>query len=292
MDHLDNNNILHENQHGFRSKRSCEAQLVMTTDDIAKHLDNKHKVDMAILDFSKAFDKVSHRRLSHKLDFYGIRGNTRRWIDNFLTGRQQQVVVDNATSDNSSVTSGVPQGTVLGPTLFLLYINDICNNINSTIRLFADDCVLYRAIKSTTDTEILQKDLERLERWGDKWSMEFNVKKCAMMQFSTSTKKSPVRYYVKGQQIEQVQHHPYLGVELSDNLKFHHHIDNISKKASSILGFFKTQLKTLPSESQRKSLSEHSQTKTRIFITCLESSTKITNKSTRTNSKKCRSLRM
>lgn len=246
MDHLDNGNILHENQHGFRAKRSCEAQLIMTTDDLAKDLNNKHKVDMAILDFSKAFDKVSHRRLSHKLDYYGIRGNTRRWIDNFLTGRQQQVVIDNASSDSSPVTSGVPQGTVLGPALFLIYINDICNNINSTIRLFADDCVVYRPITSPEDNQILQEDLGRLEQWGDTWSMEFNVKKCAIMQFSSSNAKSIHKYFMKGEQLEQVQHHPYLGVELSDNLKFNQHIDNITKKASSILGFLKRNLKHCP----------------------------------------------
>ena len=126
----------------------------MTIDDISKSLNSGKQVDMAILDFSKAFDKVSYERLSRKLKYYGLDEKTRTWINSFLTDRKQQVVVDNATSDVASVTSGVPQGTVLGPTLFLIYINDIAENITSNIRLFADDCVLYRTINSTADNRI------------------------------------------------------------------------------------------------------------------------------------------
>ena len=184
-------------------------------------------MDMAILDFSKAFHKVSHRRLSHKLEYYGIIGNTQNWINSFLKDRKQQVEVNNATSDIAPVTSGVPQGTVLGPTLFLIYINDIADDITSTIRLFADDCVLYQTIHNTSDQLALQDDLRKLELWGDIWQMDFNVKKCAIMQFaSTGQTKSKYDYKVKGDTLEIVNHHPYLGVELSDTLKFNHHIDS------------------------------------------------------------------
>ena len=167
MDHLDSQNILHENQHGFRAKRSCESQLLMTTDDISKSMNSGNQADMAILDFSKAFDKVSHERLSQKLKYYGIDGNTRTGINSFLTDRKQQVVVDNATSDIAWVTSGVPQRTVLGQTLFLIYINDIADNITSNIRLFADDCVLTRTINSTSDNITLQEDLNKLVHWSN-----------------------------------------------------------------------------------------------------------------------------
>ena len=103
------------------------------------------------------------------------------------------MVVDNATPDIASVTSGVPQGTVLGPTLFLIYINDIADNITSNIRLFADDCVLYRTINSTADNLALQQDLDKLELWSNTWQMDFNVKKCAIMQFTTpSTPKQKI----------------------------------------------------------------------------------------------------
>ena len=140
MEHLDNQNILNENQHGFRAKRSCESQLLMTTNDITKWMNNNIQVDIAILDFAKAFDKVAHKRLSEKLQYYGIDGTTRIWIDAFLSKRIQRVVVDGEASMCSHVTSGVPQGTVLGPTLFLVFINDIADNLHSTARVFADDC--------------------------------------------------------------------------------------------------------------------------------------------------------
>jgi hypothetical protein len=144
MDHLDNQHILNENQHGFRAKRSCESQLLMTTNDITKWMNNNIQVDIAILDFAKAFDKVAHKRLSEKLQYYGIDGTTRIWIDAFLSKRIQRVVVDGEASMCSHVTSGVPQGTVLIPTLFLVFINDIADNLHSTARVFADDCVIYR----------------------------------------------------------------------------------------------------------------------------------------------------
>ncbi len=124
-----------------------------------------YQVDVAILDFAKAFDKVTHRRLSEKMSYYGIRDDTLSWVNAFLRGRQQQVVIDGETSSSSSVTSGVPQGTVLGPTLFLLFINDIASNISSSIRLFADDCVVYRAVRSADDHILLQNDLNKLVEW-------------------------------------------------------------------------------------------------------------------------------
>ena len=136
---------------------------------------------------------------------------------------------------------------MLGPTLFLIYINDIADSISSSIRLFADDCVLYRPIQSPEDHLELQRDLDRLVHWGDTWSMEFNIKKCAIMQFTTTSSKLQHNGYImKGQTLETVQHHPYLGVELSDNMKFNLHINNISKKASSVVGFLKRNLKHYP----------------------------------------------
>lgn len=246
MDHLDRYNILHENQHGFRSRRSCESQLLLTTDDITKSINQGHQVDMGILDFAKAFDKVSHRRLSRKMAYYGIRGSTLKWVIEFLQGQNQQVVIDGETSEPAEVTSGVPQGTVLGPTLFLIYINDIAENINSNIRLFADDCVVYRQIDSLQDHLILQQDLNKLVDWSNTWQMEFNVDKCVVMNIGTLRNKTKFEYKMNNQTLETVKHHPYLGVELTDNMKYNHHIDTITSKASRVLGFVKRNLKHCP----------------------------------------------
>ena len=138
------------------------------------------QTDVMIMDFAKAFDKVPHRRLLYKLDYYGIRGSTHKWISLWLSvsERSQKVVLDGQASDPVPVLSGVPQGSVLGPVLFLIFINDLPDNIRSSVRLFADDCVLYRNIKSPIDCQILQDDLNSLSQWETDWQMKFNVAKC------------------------------------------------------------------------------------------------------------------
>ena len=158
--HLAFESILADCQHGFRSQRSCETQLVQFFHDLVSNLDralnrNHRQTVVIIMNFAKAFDKVPHRRLLYKLDYYGIRGSTHKWITSWLSGRFQKVVLDGLASDPVPVLSGVPQGSVLGPVLFLIFINDLPENIRSSIRLFADDCVLYRNIESPTDCQIL-----------------------------------------------------------------------------------------------------------------------------------------
>ena len=164
MDHSDSHNILDDSQHGFRPGGSCESQLIITSQDLAKSLDNREQVDAIVLDFSKAFDRVPHQILLLKLKQYGIRDSL---LDNFLTKRSQQVVVDGQSSEWAPVTSGVPQGTVLGPLLFLAFtfnINDLPASLTSKAHLFADDCLIYRSISSTTDAEALQADLNSLHQ--------------------------------------------------------------------------------------------------------------------------------
>ena len=161
-------------QHGFRSRRSCETQLVQFVHDIISNLDGVmnrgHKqTDLIIMDIAKAFDKVPHRRLLHKLNYYGIRGSTHKWISSWLSGRSQQLVLDSQASDPVPVLSGVPQGLVLGPILFLIFINDLPDNIKSSVRLLADDCVLFRNIHSLQDCLILQEDLDNLGLWEADW---------------------------------------------------------------------------------------------------------------------------
>ena len=133
MNYLESNNILTENQFGFREHHSCESQLLVAVNDIAKAMNNKLQVDLAVLDFFKAFDKVAHARLLHKLKYYGVRGTLLEWFGSFLHNRTQQMVVEVHYSTPCDITSGVPQGSVLGPALFLIYINDITTNIHSEL---------------------------------------------------------------------------------------------------------------------------------------------------------------
>ena len=242
MDHVDFHKILKFFQHGFREKHSCETQLINTIEDLARGLDNHQQLDMLILDFSKAFDLVGHQRLLNKLQYYGITNSTLQWISAWLVGRTQKVVVDGASSSASSVKSGVPQGTVLGPLLFILYINDIDNNTTSSIRLFADDCLLYRVIRTVQDAEALQKDLSQLCRWADVWQMDFNATKCHVL--SVTKKKEPLTssYSIRGAQLEQVVHHPYLGVEFAADLGWGYHVNNVVPKAQRTLNLLRRNL--------------------------------------------------
>ncbi len=165
MHHLEDNSILYHWQHGFRAMRSCETQLITLVQDLAQNMASpKYKqTDIIITDFSKAFDKVPHKRLLYKLQYYGIKGQTLKWIEAFLSTRTQQVVLPGAQSRSAPVESGVPQGSVLGPILFLIYVNDLPELMTSGVRLFADDCIIYRTVKSARDAHDLQNYLKILE---------------------------------------------------------------------------------------------------------------------------------
>ena len=174
---IDKNAIGNFRQAAWFLKGFCETQLITTVNDLLASAYVGKRVDIAILDFSKAFDMVSHRRLMSKLDHYGIRGNIHKWISSFLNNRNQKVVIDGYSSD--TVDSGVPQGSVLGPKLILVFIiNSLMPDlVKSQCRLFADDCLLYNEIKSLNDSLQLQKDLKLLEYWAEVWGIKFNAKK-------------------------------------------------------------------------------------------------------------------
>ena len=146
--HMLENKILCDNQHGFRKKRSCETQLVSFIDDLAVNLDKNIMTDLVLLDFAKAFDKVNHSSLIKKMVHYGVNPTTTRWVENFLKDRSQNVLLEGLLSEPAPVLSGVPQGTVLGPLLFLIYINDLPKYVSpgTEVRLFADAIAVYRAI--------------------------------------------------------------------------------------------------------------------------------------------------
>ena len=242
MTHADTHNILYPLQHGFRRFRSCETQLLEFIDDVSKNIEHSTQTDILIMDFSKAFDKVSHNLLTHKLNFYGIQGKTNKWIHNFLKSRTQAVVLEGVTSDYVPVQSGVPQGSVLGPSLFLFYINDIPVGLDSTIRLFADDTIAYLTITSNKDCLTLQKDLDKLGIWENKWKMAFHPDKCNVLSISKSKNPIKFNYSLHGQVLEYVTSAKYLGVTIQSDLKWNTHINNISKKANNTLGFLKRNL--------------------------------------------------
>jgi len=242
MSHLDANQILNNCQYGFRPSHSCEAQLISIVEEIQLALDHHQQVDLLMLDFSKAFDTVPHRRLLSKLKYYGISGKLLIWLTNWLTERLQRVVIDGNASDYINVISGVPQGTVLGPVMFLLYINDISEDISSSLRLFADDCIVYRVIKSEQDHHQLQHDLNLINKWSQIWQMCFNIKKCVILRCYRILSPSIFTYTLDDQPISSVDQHSYLGVMFTTNMSFSQHINNISAKATKTLNFLRRNL--------------------------------------------------
>ena len=249
MAHLDEYKLLSDRQHAFRKGHSCETQLTTVINDWAKILDNRGQVDTFILDFEKAFDTPPHELLKSKLFSYGIGGKTLKWIDSFLCFRQQRVVVNGVKSDWAPVLSGVPQGTVLGPLLFSLYINDISSDIESEIRLFADDCVCYREIMDEKDTMKLQRDIDRLGSWARKWGMRLQPVKCNMMQLTRKRiKKIHASYTLEGTNLENVESIKYLKVTITSDLRWNTHVSNVCTKANRTLGFLRRNLYSCPQE--------------------------------------------
>jgi hypothetical protein len=250
MSYLEEHEILTPLNHGFRSGFSTETQLLTTTNDLMISFDSGKQVDVAILDFSKAFDTVPHDLLLHKLYSYGITDPILSWLRSFLTQRSMQVIVEGTPSAPTSVDSGVPQGTVLGPLLFLCHINDLPKAVKSKVRLFADDCLLYREINAFRDHTALQEDLRNLEEWASRWGMVFNATKCYIM---TLARRPPSNFFysLDNTVLKNVSTNPYLGVQFSNDLKWSAHINYLCKKANSTLGFLRRNLKRCPSSCRR-----------------------------------------
>ena len=192
---------------------------MITINDFAKALNDGQQIDSILLDFSKAFDKVDHRKLCLKLAHYGIQGKCHAWIKAFLSNRTQEVILNGKCSKKCNVTSGVPQGTVLGPLLFLVYINDMPSVISSLLRLFADDSYLYRIIKSIQDSQILQNDLNNLQSWEQNNSMEFHPQKCKVLTITNKIKPIETSYTIHHENLEKVESSKYLGVEIHKKIE-------------------------------------------------------------------------
>ena len=248
MKHLDKFNILEDAQHGFRKRRSCVSQLITTVDDFANCLKNKEQIDAILLDFSKAFDKVDHEGLILKLEHLGVRNSLLDWVRSFLIGRNQRVLVEGASSTPTKVLSGVPQGTVLGPLFFLIYINDISQGLTkgTKIKLFADDSLLYRTIRTPRDAEILQKDLDTLQLWESKWKMEFHPGKCQLLKITNKLKPITPQYFIHGTPISETPSAKYLGVVIDSKLNWKEQYKNIGKKCNNTLAFLRRNLSSCP----------------------------------------------
>lgn len=242
--HLDQHKILHQHQHGFRKGLSCETQLLEFSHELLQTMHEGQQTDIVVLDFAKAFDKVNHSKLIYKLQSCGVDTCTVRWIRSFLSNRSQSVVLGGAKSDSVPVTSGVPQGSVLGPALFLVYINDLPSCVSSNVRLFADDTVLYRRVTTVDDCRALQSDLDALAKWEDEWDMQFHPAKCQVMHIHR--KRSPLahKYTLHDTELASTNHVKYLGVNISDDLRWSRHIDEVCCRANRALGFVRRNIKT------------------------------------------------
>ena len=191
--------------------------LLTSLETITSGLDEGSGVDIIYLDYAKAFDTVPHRRLMNKVHAYGIRGNLHRWIKQFLENRQQKVSVRGTDSEWADVLSGVPQGSVLGPLLFVLFINDLPDIINSDISMFADDTKIYNNIKDDTDKWELQEDLNNLHSWSEKWLLRFNAKKCKRMHLGHNN--SGANYHLNDVPLEETKEEKDLGVIFTQDCK-------------------------------------------------------------------------
>ena len=243
MSYFTSNNLFCNEQHGFRSQRSCETQLLSIMEHWTKIIDDGNDIDVVYLDFQKAFDKVPHKRLLAKLKAYGLQGNILDWISNFLSNRLQRVVVRRTYSEWSKVISGVPQGSVLGPTLFIIYVNDLPDCINSFVGIFADDTKIYRPISCLNDSVVLQQDINSLSKWCDVWLSFLNFSKCKHVSFGSSTSFTGRQYYFYSDrdtyQISAVESERDLGIIFNNSLQFKSHINEIIHKANNILGIIK-----------------------------------------------------
>ena len=237
VDHLNENNLLIDTQHGFRRHRSCLTNLLEFFDFIIREYDINRAVDVVYLDFQKAFDKVPHKRLMLKIRALGIEGKVADWVEEWLKERKQRVVIKGAESEWRRVTSGVPQGSVLGPILFLIYVNDIDIGLVSKISKFADDIKLGSRVICEKDVASLQKDLDALPDWSDKWQMRFNLDKCKVMHIGVNNPKSPYTFFNQFLTISTCEKD--LGVYICDSLKVSMQCLEAEKKALKVLGFIK-----------------------------------------------------
>ena len=236
MVHLEDNDILSNSQFGFRPGRSVSDQLLLAYDTVTRGYDQGDIVDVLLLDFAKAFDKVSHEILLMKLFQLGIRGTLLNWIRSFLNERKFYVTVQGSNSTLRNVSSGVPQGSLLGPVLFLVFINHLCHDLESAAFLFADDVKLVARTGGTrcAGATQLQRDLDKVNDRAKSWGLPFNEQKCICIRFCRKTvgnlNAGPPRYFLNGSLISNDDLGKDLGVMIDKDLRFHEQTTQASSK--------------------------------------------------------------
>jgi Reverse transcriptase (RNA-dependent DNA polymerase)/Endonuclease-reverse transcriptase len=238
-EYLEKNKLLSRCQHGFTKGKSCTTNLLEYLDILTHGLANGDSFDVLYTDFSKAFDTVSHSKLIHKIRSYGFDEQILKWLNSFLIGRKQRVIMGDSISRWLDVLSGVPQGSVLGPLMFLLFVNDIPECVCNTCLLYADDNKLIAKVGSKADSLKLQKDIDKLCEWSKMWQVSFNYDKCKIMHFGKLNPKD--QYYMtdfdgKQIQINVAKLEKDVGVTISDDLCFSRHIQIITARANQMLG--------------------------------------------------------
>ena len=252
MKHMNDNNLFSTCQYGFRNKRSCVLQLLDVLDDWSKYYDESKQIDNIYLDIKKAFDTIPHDRLLLKLKRYGFDGQLLNWVKDFLSGRRQRVMLNGKCSGWKKVTSGVPQGSVLGPILFIIYVNDIPDSLQHFCKIFADDTKVYAAVDKRSDQESLQQILLKLSEWSRIWLLEFSIQKCKLVQYGTV--KYDFEYKLKDkdgnlQVLPKDTKEKDLGIWFQNNLKFDEHINYIVNRANRLVGLIKRTFKSLDKDS-------------------------------------------
>ena len=242
VSHLAENELILSSQHGFTFSKSCQTNLLEYLNTLTKLVDEGFNVDVLYLDFAKAFDKVPHQRLLKKLQAHGICGKVLGWISSWLSDRKQRVVLNGSASEWLDVTSGVPQGSVLGPTCFVIFINDIdevLDLVEGFVYKFADDTKYGRVIASERDREEMQGNIDRLMEWAEKWQMDFNTTKCKLIHFGSTNNRCTYTmggYAPGGTILESVVEEKDIGVMIHQSLKPSVQCLKAAKTANSVLG--------------------------------------------------------
>ena len=234
-------------QYGFVKGRSTATQLILTHYKWEKTLDEGRQVDVAFLDFCKAFNRVPHNVFLHKLCYLGISVNLLNWCKDYLSNRTQRVVIDGYSSSLSEITSGVPQGSILGPLFFVIFINDLPDVVcsNNTIALYADDSKIFRVIDCDEDLIYFQEDHDKLHQWSQRNRMDFNAKKCTIMRISGKQVPFTNGVHMNDTVLEEVKEIKDLGILTDCSLSWNSHTDMITAKANRMLGLIKRTCKDL-----------------------------------------------